>query len=431
MAVALLGRALITKTNLASTFSRSFMSSSSISQLPLSVRSFSPLLRLRPLVALTEFRRFPSEVGLRCFSSRPTTSSLNDPSPNWNNRPPKETILLDGCDFEHWLIVMEKPEGEPTRDEIIDSYIQTLANVLGSEEAARKSIYSVSTRHYFAFGCIVSEELSYKIKELPRVRWVLPDSYLDVKNKDYGGEPFIDGQAVPYDPKYHEEWVRNNARANERSRRNDRPRNFDRSRNFERRRENMQNRDFQQRPNPTPNMGGGMPHNPMQNAGPNMAGMPPNPNMQNAGPNMGGMPPNPNMQNAGPNLGGMPPSGNMHPNMGGMPPSGNMQPNMGHMQHNAYPQNNGPNMGGMPPHNPYPQNNGPNMGGMPPHNTYPQNNGPNMGNRDSGYSNNMPNSGGGPYRDVQNGGGMPYQGREAPANRDAYQGRDFPGRDYQ
>ncbi|KAL6967927.1 Multiple organellar RNA editing factor 8, chloroplastic/mitochondrial [Sarracenia purpurea var. burkii] len=55
------------------------------------------------------------------------------------------------------------------------------------------------------------------------------------------GEPFINGQAVPYDPKYHEEWVRNNAKANERNRRNDRPRNFDRSRNFERRRENMQN----------------------------------------------------------------------------------------------------------------------------------------------------------------------------------------------
>jgi hypothetical protein len=25
-------------------------------------------------------------------------------------------------------------------------------------------IYSVSTRHYFAFGALVSEELSYKIK---------------------------------------------------------------------------------------------------------------------------------------------------------------------------------------------------------------------------------------------------------------------------
>jgi len=81
-------------------------------------------------------------------------------------------------------------------------------------------IYSVSTRCYYAFGALVSEELSYKLKglnlmveiylavyrsfccsrscglmplglldfaELPNVRWVLPDSYLDVKNKDYGG----------------------------------------------------------------------------------------------------------------------------------------------------------------------------------------------------------------------------------------------------
>ncbi|XAR68286.1 hypothetical protein NMG60_11003363 [Bertholletia excelsa] len=195
-------------------------------------------LRRRSLVVDAEHLHRPSRT-LRSFATRQTASSLNDPNPNWSNRPPKETILLDGCDFEHWLVVMEPPEGEPTRDEIIDSYIKTLAMVVGSEEEARMKIYSVSTRHYYAFGALVSEELSYKIKELPRVRWVLPDSYLDVKNKDYGGEPFINGQAVPYDPKYHEEWVRNNARANERNRRNrnDRPRNFDRSRNFERRRD--------------------------------------------------------------------------------------------------------------------------------------------------------------------------------------------------
>ncbi|KAL5653392.1 hypothetical protein ACJX0J_038850, partial [Zea mays] len=54
------------------------------------------------------------------------------------------------------------------------------------EEEARQKIYSVSTRHYFGFGALVSEELSYKLKEIPKVRWVLPDSYLDVKNKDYG-----------------------------------------------------------------------------------------------------------------------------------------------------------------------------------------------------------------------------------------------------
>jgi hypothetical protein len=33
-----------------------------------------------------------------------------------------------------------------------------------SEEEARHKIYSVSTWHYFAFGALVSEELSYKIK---------------------------------------------------------------------------------------------------------------------------------------------------------------------------------------------------------------------------------------------------------------------------
>ncbi|RWV81485.1 hypothetical protein GW17_00057091, partial [Ensete ventricosum] len=149
-----------------------------------------------------------SGLGIRCFSTRPTTSSLNDPSPNWSNRPPKETILLDGCDFEHWLVVVEPPDPSLTRDEIIDSYIKTLAQVLGS----------------------------------------ILDTFFWVK---ITGEPFIDGKAVPYDPKYHEEWVRNNARAQERSRRNDRPRNFDRSRNFERRRENMQN--FQNRPPPMAN----------------------------------------------------------------------------------------------------------------------------------------------------------------------------------
>ncbi|RZR75186.1 hypothetical protein BHM03_00051508 [Ensete ventricosum] len=161
----------------------------------------SPLLRLRPLLAAACYPLplSASGLGIRCFSTRPTTSSLNDPSPNWSNRPPKETILLDGCDFEHWLVVVEPPDPSLTRDEIIDSYIKTLAQVLGS----------------------------------------------------FAKEPFIDGKAVPYDPKYHEEWVRNNARAQERSRRNDRPRNFDRSRNFERRRENMQN--FQNRPPPMAN----------------------------------------------------------------------------------------------------------------------------------------------------------------------------------
>ncbi|GJS19201.1 multiple organellar RNA editing factor 3, mitochondrial [Tanacetum coccineum] len=92
-------------------------------------------------------------------------SPLNDPSPNWSNRPPKETILLDGCDYEHWLIVMEFPDdNKPSEDEMIQAYVKTLANVLGSEEEAKKKIYSVSTTTYTGFGCLISEELSYKVK---------------------------------------------------------------------------------------------------------------------------------------------------------------------------------------------------------------------------------------------------------------------------
>ncbi|RWW14526.1 hypothetical protein GW17_00021699 [Ensete ventricosum] len=105
--------------------------------LSLPVACPSPLLRFRSLLAaateypLLRLNSFADASGTRCFSTRPTTSSLNDPSPNWSNRPPKETILLDGCDFEHWLVVVEPPDPSLTRDEIIDSYIKTLAQVLG------------------------------------------------------------------------------------------------------------------------------------------------------------------------------------------------------------------------------------------------------------------------------------------------------------
>jgi hypothetical protein len=73
---------------------------------------------------------------VRCFATQPASSSLRDTSPNWSNRPPKETILLDGCDFEHWLVVMEPPPGDASnpemmRDEIIDGFIKTLAQVVG------------------------------------------------------------------------------------------------------------------------------------------------------------------------------------------------------------------------------------------------------------------------------------------------------------
>ncbi|CAL9219906.1 unnamed protein product [Arabidopsis halleri] len=172
------------------------ISSSSSSFSTLSSRSRFAL----PLIEKVSSAR--TGLGPCYISTRPKTSGsgyspLNDPSPNWSNRPPKETILLDGCDYEHWLIVMEFTDPKPTEDEMINSYVKTLTSVLGSEEEAKKKIYSVSTSTYTGFGALISEELSCKVKALPGVLWVLPDSYLDVPNKDYGGDLYIEGEVIP------------------------------------------------------------------------------------------------------------------------------------------------------------------------------------------------------------------------------------------
>lgn len=43
---------------------------------------------------------------------------------------------IDGCDLEHWFVVMEPPPGDlddpdVPREEIIDSYIKVLSKVVG------------------------------------------------------------------------------------------------------------------------------------------------------------------------------------------------------------------------------------------------------------------------------------------------------------
>uniref|UniRef100_A0A0E0LR29 MORF/ORRM1/DAG-like MORF domain-containing protein n=1 Tax=Oryza punctata TaxID=4537 RepID=A0A0E0LR29_ORYPU len=119
----------------------------------------------------------------------------------------RETILLPGCDYNHWLIVMEFPKDPaPTREQMIETYLNTLATVLGSMEEAKKNMYAFSTTTYTGFQCTVDEETSEKFKGLPGVLWVLPDSYIDVKNKDYGGDKYINGEIIPctyptYQPK--------------------------------------------------------------------------------------------------------------------------------------------------------------------------------------------------------------------------------------
>lgn len=88
---------------------------------------------------------------------------------------------------------MEFPiDPKPSNEEMIDSYVKTLAQIVGrlvnfsgffffgvwfrdlinvfffpgsgSEEEAKKKIYSVSTTTYTGFGALISEELTYKVK---------------------------------------------------------------------------------------------------------------------------------------------------------------------------------------------------------------------------------------------------------------------------
>ncbi|KAK6937736.1 hypothetical protein RJ641_031244 [Dillenia turbinata] len=171
---------------------------------------------------------------IRCRVNRSGGYSPLNSNSNFSDRPPTEMApLFPGCDYEHWLIVMDKPGGEgATKQQMIDCYIQTLAKVVGSEEEAKKKIYNVSCERYFGFGCEIDEETSNKLEGLPGVLFVLPDSYVDAENKDYGAELFVNGEIVQRSPERQRRVEPVPQRAQDRPRYNDRTR-------YVRRRENM------------------------------------------------------------------------------------------------------------------------------------------------------------------------------------------------
>ncbi|KAG5380884.1 hypothetical protein IGI04_028726 [Brassica rapa subsp. trilocularis] len=99
----------------------------------------------------------------------------------------KVPSLVKGCDYKHWLVLMKPPKGYPPRNDIVQGFWE----VTPFDKKKR-----------------VHQPLTYKIRSLPDVRWVLPDSYVVDGDCGYGGEPFIDGEVVPYDEKYHADWLR-------------------------------------------------------------------------------------------------------------------------------------------------------------------------------------------------------------------------------
>lgn len=76
-----------------------------------------------------------SSIPLGKSSRLPVVRAISDgeySSKRSSNGEERETIMLPGCDYNHWLIVMEFPKDPaPTREQMIDTYLNTLATVLG------------------------------------------------------------------------------------------------------------------------------------------------------------------------------------------------------------------------------------------------------------------------------------------------------------
>ncbi|GJV17898.1 multiple organellar RNA editing factor 1, mitochondrial [Tanacetum coccineum] len=150
-------------------------------------------------------------VSFRTFSTRAGFS--NDNTNDFDgDQISADTILFEGCDYNHWLITMEFPKDpKPTPEEMIEGvmfrtasqkYLEDcivivvayLIRKYFSVEEAKKKIYACSTTTYNGFQVEVSEEVSEQFKSLPGVVFVLPDSYIDPVNKEYGGDKPPSGQ---------------------------------------------------------------------------------------------------------------------------------------------------------------------------------------------------------------------------------------------
>lgn len=84
---------------------------------------------------LSKLNRFDFPSQWRLFRS--STISLSSRSRSFDRNPADDeigpdTILFEGCDYEHWLIVIDFPKDtQLTREEMIETYVQTAAKVFG------------------------------------------------------------------------------------------------------------------------------------------------------------------------------------------------------------------------------------------------------------------------------------------------------------
>ncbi|XP_010449238.1 PREDICTED: multiple organellar RNA editing factor 1, mitochondrial isoform X1 [Camelina sativa] len=153
----------------------------------------------------SEFHSVSSSVLQRSVLGRSTEVATLAPARLYSTRQLKlykegdeiteDTVLFEGCDYNHWLITMDFPKDDPkSPEEMVSTYEQTCAQGLGiSVEEAKQRMYACSTTTYQGFQAIMTEQESEKFKDLPGVVFILPDSYIDPVNKEYGGDKYENG----------------------------------------------------------------------------------------------------------------------------------------------------------------------------------------------------------------------------------------------
>ncbi|KAL5726813.1 hypothetical protein ACHQM5_000066 [Ranunculus cassubicifolius] len=100
--------------------------------------------------------------------------NLSERNPEWNH--------------DHWLIHVKPQRSRPSSErKTLELCIQLLAEVLGSEEDAKRKIYIVWSNTISGFGAEIDKATSERLKDRSDVLTVLPDFAFDVKNKASGG----------------------------------------------------------------------------------------------------------------------------------------------------------------------------------------------------------------------------------------------------
>ncbi|KAL8155880.1 hypothetical protein AgCh_001073 [Apium graveolens] len=177
-----------------------------------------------PLTPLNSSPIIPS-LGSQFRAFRASTISFARPRNVYQNEPEigPDDILFEGCDYNHWLITVDFPKDpRPSSEEMVDTYVKIAAMIFGTPEEAKKKIYACSTTTYQGFQVECSEEVSKKFEGLPGVVFVLPDSYIDPVNKQYGGDKYDNGIITPR-PLPNQQYGRTGGRFGDRNRDSNRP----------------------------------------------------------------------------------------------------------------------------------------------------------------------------------------------------------------